>query len=79
MLSTTRKNDGHNIPDTYSKLYGNDLIDSNMPMHATAGINKLEKTALDRGRSDRISLTHDLDLQHLQTIIMTYLHAKVQG
>ena len=38
---------------------------------------KREKTALDRGWTDCISLTHDLDLD-LQAMVMTYSHAKVQ-
>ena len=32
---------------------------------------ELEKTALDHGRTDRISLTHDLDLQSLRALVMT--------
>ena len=49
---------------------------------------ELEKTALDRGRTDCISLTHDLDLDlrpttftsnPLQATIMMYSLAKVQG
>ena len=39
------------------------------------------KTVLDRGRTDRISLTHhlDFDLQsHAWSLVMTYSHATVQ-
>ena len=37
------------------------------------------KTALDRGRTDRISLTHDPDLDLQSPASMIYAHAKVQG
>ena len=41
--------------------------------------NKLEKTALDWGRTDRISLTHDLDIQSPVSHGYDLLTCKVQG
>ena len=45
---------------------------------------ELEKTSLDRGRTDCISLTNDLDLSPvtltfnpLRAVVMTYSHANV--
>ena len=48
------------------------------------GCKTAKKTALNRGRTDRIiSLTHDLDLdldlQSLRSMVMTYPHTKGQG
>ena len=40
---------------------------------------ELEKTALDQGRTDRISLTHDLDLQSLRALVMTYTRLQKFG
>ena len=44
-----------------------------------------KKTALDRGQTNHISLTHnldlayDLDLQSLQAMVMAYSQAKIRG
>ena len=51
------------------------------PPPAVYAFTELEKTALDRGRTYRISLTHDLDLdfQSLRAVAITYLHANFQS
>ena len=40
---------------------------------------ELETTAFDQHRTDRIKLTHDIDLHTPRAMVMTYSHAKVQS
>ena len=45
-----------------------------MLVNAAVAVSELEKTVLDRGRTDRISLTNDLDLDLDQQFPASYSH-----
>ena len=64
-------------------LAGLEVLELRLPRPPSAvyAFTELEKTALDRGRTYRISLTHDLDLdfQSLRAVAITYLHANFQS
>ena len=81
MLDTAAQNAHRTVPSHCSCTCPPPLIDGLLRSQLLRTFETkitTENTALDRGRTDRSSLTYDLDLQPLQAMVMTYSHAKVQ-